>query len=219
MFNREYIFRRSIFYCHVSLPDGIFCHSEGWLWFPTELLLRFLMTAVVVDHIMTKARPPMIWKSAKSRCQMSHILESLEKHPGSEKKPFAPGGPWKKMDGKGRWSVLSFWNRGELYMLNFQGVLKMVCAALFLRFCKKIPTWLNQNPKFSCLKKCLKKNDDRFVVDWHHECQTPSTSTQGVLVPVSQDPSISISGSNRIIAAHLHRTIAVRSLWEAKYEC
>ena len=42
MFNREYIFRRSIFYCHVSLPEGIFCHSEGCFWFPTELLLRFL---------------------------------------------------------------------------------------------------------------------------------------------------------------------------------
>ena len=130
---------------------GIFCHSEGCFWFPTELLLRSYDGGSCWPHT-TKARPPMIWKSAKSRCQTSLVLRGpnvgiFGETPRKWKKPFAPGGPW-KIDGKGRWS-LSFWNmavhfQGRTIYLNFQGVLKMVCAALFLRFCKKIPTWLNQ---------------------------------------------------------------------------
>ena len=48
VFNREYIFKRSIFHCHVSLPEG---HSKSWCFFVEYLVDRSIVNCFV-NHLI-----------------------------------------------------------------------------------------------------------------------------------------------------------------------
>ena len=58
MFKREYIFKRSIFHCHVSLPEGIYTYIYIFYMGFIHTIVIVIINIIIIIFICWDAPPP-----------------------------------------------------------------------------------------------------------------------------------------------------------------